>query len=97
MKVRRLQGKVLGVDKTRQTRVDDEGQKWERCVFTLELEAFSKRTPEEIMPLELKGKKVKVVRWCCFDWHYKTGVTKTLEPDETEAVIRGTPAPTIYW
>jgi hypothetical protein len=45
----------------------------------------------------LAGKEVKLVRWCCHDWHYKTGVKKTLEPDETEAVLKGEPTSTVYW
>ena len=28
-------------------------------------------------------------RYCYFDWHYKLGVTKTLEPYEIEAMLAG--------
>jgi len=37
------------------------------------------------------------VRYCLYDWHYKTGVRKTLEPDETEAVLSGKPTETVFW
>lgn len=97
VKIRKLQGRVLDVEKVDDSFVDDEGNKWEKCVFTLELTNFSKRTPNEVVPENLKGKKVKLVRYCCFDWHYKLGVRKTLEPDETEAVLHGTPIETVYW
>ena len=97
VKVRKLQGTVLDVEKTNDSFVGDEGNKWEKCIFTLELTNFSKRTPNEVMPENLKGKKVKLVRYCCFDWHYKLGVRKTLEPDETEAVLGGKPTKTVYW
>jgi len=58
---------------------------------------FSKRTPEEVVPDQLKGKKVKLFRYCLFDWHYKLGVRKTLEPDEIEATIEESPIKTVYW
>lgn len=96
-KIRKLQGRVLAIEKTGDFVTDDEGNRWERCIFTVELTGFSKRTPDEVMPEELKGKKVKLVRYCCFDWHYKLGVRKTLEPDETEAVLSGKTAKTVYW
>lgn len=92
-----MQGKVLDIEKTGEKCEDDEGNLWEKCVFTIELTGFSKRTPSEVLPENLKGKKVKLVRWCCFDWHYKLGIIKTLEPDETEAVINGKQIATVYW
>lgn len=95
--VRKLKGTVLSVEKTGESKVDEGGQRWDKCIFTLRLDGFSRRTPDERLPPELVGKEVKLVRWCCYDWHYKTGVKKTLEPDETEAVLRGKPSSTVYW
>ena len=95
MKIRKLQGKVLDVNKTGEF-IEKDDEKWEKCIFTVELTKFSKRTPEEIMPESLKGKRVKLIRYCCFDWHYKVGAMKTLEPDETEAVLRGKAIETVY-
>ena len=96
-KVRKLQGTVLSIEKTGEKKKDEEGDVWEKCIFTVELTGFSKRTPKEVIPPELKGKKVRLVRWCCYDWHYKLGVRKTLEPDETEAVIKGKLIASVYW
>lgn len=96
-KIRMLQGTVLNVEKTGENKKDAEGNIWEKCIFSLELTGFSKRTPKEVLPPDLKGKKVKLVRWCCFDWHYKTGIRKTLEPDESEAILKGKPSDTVYW
>ena len=96
-RIRKLQGKVIDIERTGEFTIDEEGNKWEKCIFTVELTNFSKRTPNEAMPKEIKGKKVKVVRYCCFDWHYKIGVRKTLEPDETEAVLLGKPTKTVFW
>ena len=96
-KIRKLQGKVIDIEKTGESKTDDEGLNWEKCIFTLEITNFSKRTPDEVVPDEIEGKKVKLVRYCCFDWHYKLGVRKTLEPDETEAVLAGKPEKTVYW
>ncbi|MEM2135483.1 MAG: hypothetical protein Q6366_002825 [Candidatus Freyarchaeota archaeon] len=96
-KIRVLQGTVLNIEKTGEKKKDEEGNIWEKCIFSLELTGFSKRTPHEELPSELKGKKVKLVRWCCFDWHYKTGVRKTLEPEETEAVLKNKPLNSVYW
>lgn len=86
-RIRRLLGKVIEVEKTGATRRDEEGNTWEKCIFTVELSGFSRRTPREAIRKELKGKKIKLGRWCRFDWHYKIGSSKTLEPDETEAVL----------
>ncbi len=96
-KIRKLQGKVLEIEKTGESMKDEEGDKWEKCVFNVELTNFSKRTPDEVIPENIKGKKVKLVRYCCYDWHYKLGIRKTLEPDETEAVLAGNPTRTVYW
>lgn len=95
-KTRKLQGIVLGIEKTGNFTVDENGNKWEKCIFTIELTNFSKRTPSEVMPKNLKHKKVKLISHCYFDWHYKLGVKKTLGPDETEAVLSGKPAETVY-
>ncbi|MGQ9513635.1 MAG: hypothetical protein ACUVTL_01050 [Thermoproteota archaeon] len=96
-KARRLQGKVLEIERTGEKRRDEEGNEWEKCIFTLELVGFSKRTPEEVLPEDMRGKRVKLIRWCCFDWHYKLGVRKTLDVDETEAVLGGRLTSTVYW
>jgi hypothetical protein len=96
-KIRKLQGNVIEIEKTGEHVTDDEGDKWEKCIFTVELSNFSKRTPDEVVPKGIKGKKVKLVRYCCYDWHYKLGVRKTLEPDETETVLANKPAKTVYW
>jgi hypothetical protein len=96
-KIRKLQGKVLSIEKAGESMTDEEREKWEKCIFTVELTNFSKRTPNEVVPENIKGKKVKLVRYCCFDWHYKLGIRKTLEPDETEAVLAGKPTKTVYW
>jgi hypothetical protein len=95
--IRMLQGTVLGVEKTGEKKRDEEGTLWEKCIFSLKLTGFSKRSRGEVLPLGLEGKTVSLVRWCCFDWHYKVGIRKTLEPEETEAVIRGRPTASVYW
>jgi len=95
--VRRLQGVVESVERTGERMVDEDGVEWERCIYTVRLVGFSKRTPDEKIPEGLKGKRVKLVRWAAFDWHLKKGVRKTLEPDETEAVLRGEKTSTVYW
>ena len=96
-KIRKLQGTVFHIEKTGNFIVDEKGNKWEKCIFTIELTNLSKRTLSQVIPKNLKGKKVKLIRYCCFDWHYKLGVRKTFEPDETEAVLSGDPAETVYW
>ncbi|MEM3028150.1 MAG: hypothetical protein QW220_05445 [Candidatus Bathyarchaeia archaeon] len=93
----RLQGIVKEIERTGEFFQDEDGNKWEKCIFTLELTGFSKRTPDKIPPRELLGKRVKVIRYACFDWHFKLGVRKTLEPDETEAVLKGERIETVFW
>ena len=96
-KTRKLQGIVREIKRTGEFIEDEEGNKWEKCIFTVEITNFSKRVRNEELPEEIKGKKVKLVRYCCFDWHYKIGARKTLEPEETEAVLNGKPTETVFW
>lgn len=92
----RLSGKVLSVSKTGEKKLGESEILWEKCVFTVILTGFSKSSPVVDMP-ELRGKKVNLTRWCSFDWHFKLGVNKMLEPDETEAIIKGKPTDTVSW
>jgi hypothetical protein len=96
-KIRKLQGIVVEIEKTGDSKNDEEGNKWEKCVFDIELTNFSKRAPKEVLPDNIKGRRVKLVRFCGYDWHYKLGVKKTLDPDETEAVMAGKRTETVYW
>lgn len=96
-KIRKLQGTVVDINRTGESKSDDEENRWERCIFTVELDGFSKRTPEEAISERLKGKKIKLVRYCCFDWHYKLGVRRTLDPDETEAVLMDKQIESVFW
>lgn len=83
--VRKLKGKVLAVEKTGEIiRIDDES--WEKCVFTLELTRLSGNIAREL-PVSLSRKRVKIFRYCLYDWHFMLGVEKTLEPEETEAIF----------
>jgi hypothetical protein len=93
---RKLKGKVIAIEKTGQT-VTRDGETWEKCIFTLEVTRFSKRTPEEVVPAHLRGKMVKLVRHCLYDWHYKLGIEKTLSQEETESLLRGKPSSTVFW
>lgn len=85
--MRRLQGVVLEVVPTGEVLVDEYGETWRKCVVSVQLTGFSKRTGGELPPA-LRGKVVKVVRWCCYDWHFKVGCRATLTPEETEEVLR---------
>jgi len=92
----RLKGRVLAVEKTRETAVR-EGETWDKCIFTVEITRFSRRTPEGVVPPELRGKRVKLVRHCLYDWHYRLGTEKTLTPEETETLLQGKQASSIFW
>ena len=96
-KLRKLQGTVVDIVKTGETTTDKEENKWEKCIFTIELTHFSRRTRNEALPNNIKGKKIKLVRFCLFNWHYKLGVKKTLDFSETEAVLTGKQSETVYW
>jgi len=93
-KIRKLQGVVEKIEKTGERKGDEKGTTWEKCVFVVRLKGFSKRTPKEKIPTHLVGKKVKLIRWCAYDWHYRLGVRKTLEPDETETILMEKPTDT---
>jgi hypothetical protein len=97
-KLRVLQGSVIAIERTGEKKQDGDGNTWERCIFTIRLTGFSRRTPELQIPPELEGKVVKQVRWCAFDWHYyPPGTRKTLTPEETEAVLAGRKTETVFW
>ena len=96
-KTRKLQGTAVDVIKTGESVANDEGESWEKCVFTVELTNFSRRTPNEALPEGVKGKRVKLVRFCYYDWHFKLRVKKTLDSNETEAVLAGKKTETVYW
>jgi hypothetical protein len=85
----RLKGLVLKIEKTGEKVQDSEGVEWEKCVFTVALKGYSRRTPQLELDKKLVDREVKLVRYCAYDWHYKLGVSKTLDPEETEAVLKG--------
>ena len=93
---RRLKGRVIAIEKTGEAAAK-EGENWEKCIFTLEITRFSKRTSNEIVPDWLKGKKVKLVRYCLYDWHYRLGVEKTLGTEETDNLLKKKRSSTISW
>lgn len=94
---KRLQGIAVQLEETDETRKDSEGTNWRKSIFTVELTRFSSRTPTEQLSEQLRGKHVKLVQWCSQDWHRKLGVLKTLDPDETEAVLKGEKTETVFW
>jgi len=85
----RLKGTVLEINRTGEKEKDSEGVEWDKCIFTLSLGSYSKRTPELQLEKKFVGKKIKIMRYCSYDWHYKIGVSKTLEPGETKQVLTG--------
>jgi hypothetical protein len=93
---RKLKGRVVAVEKTDET-VRRDGETWKKCVFTLEVVRFSNRTPEEVVPPYLRGKTVKVIRYCLYNWHYRLGIEKTLSSEETESLLSGKQTSTISW
>jgi hypothetical protein len=94
--VKKLKGKVVAVEKTAEIE-HREGEKWTKCIFTLRLTRFSSKLPTEPIPQSLKETQIKLVRYCLYDWHLKLGTEKTLEPDETAAVLAGKPTKTVFW
>jgi len=92
----RLQGVVIGVERTNEKR-DFRNKKWRKCVYTIELLSFSKRTKQRQIPDLIQEKKVKLVRYACYDWHYKIGTKKTLTIEETIAVLKGKSTETVFW
>jgi hypothetical protein len=86
----------VAVEKTAEIE-NREGEKWTKCVFTLRLTRFSSKPPSDLIPEGLREKEIKLVRYCLYDWHYKLGTEKTLEPEETAAVLAGKPTKTVFW
>ena len=72
--------------------MNEEGVEWEKYIYTVRLLGFSERLPEKLNDIH-----VKLVRWATFDWHLEKAVRKTLEPNETECVLRGGKTSTVYW
>ena len=93
---RKLKGKVVGVNKISEVE-EHEGEKWVKCIFTLRLTGFSGKHSAELVPESLREKEIKLVRYCLYEWHYKLGTEKTLEAEETAAVLTGKPTKTVFW
>lgn len=91
-----MKGKVIAVEKTAETE-EREGEKWTKCIFTLRLTRFTGRHPAELIPENLKEKEIKLVRYCLYGWHYRIGAEKTLEAEETAAIVAGQPMKTVFW
>ena len=63
---RRLKGRVIAVERTGEAIIRD-GEAWQKCIFTLEVTRFSKRTLLEVVPSDLRGKRIKLLRYCLYD------------------------------
>jgi len=83
----KLRGTVLSIERTAEKKKDNEGVVWEKCIFEVEVDGLSKRANNRDFLRKIVGKKVKVVRWCAFDWHYKIGSKITLEPEEVKPLL----------
>jgi len=92
----RLKGRVLSVEKTDE-RMPRETEAWEKCIFMLEITRFSKRTPDQNVPDSLKDRRIKLARYCLYNWHYAQGIEKTLSPEETESLLQGKASSTMFW
>jgi hypothetical protein len=86
--VRKLKGKVIAIEKTGET-IRKDGENWEKCIFTLELTGLSENFVKKQIPASLKGKRVKITRYCFYDWHFMLEIEKTIEPEETGAIFEG--------
>jgi len=82
----KLKGKVVDIQKTGEKKKDEYGIAWEKYIFTIELTGFSESGMEQF-PKDLIKKRVNIVRWCAFDWHFKKGIIITLEEDETKVIL----------
>lgn len=84
----KLKGIVLNIQETSEKKRDIENIVWKRCILEVRIIGLSKRSRkgelEEEFLKKIIGKKVKVTRWCAFDWHYVTGTTITLDLDEVK-------------
>ncbi|OYT31575.1 MAG: hypothetical protein B6U94_02755 [Thermofilum sp. ex4484_79] len=86
---KKIRGIVTGIERTGEFKVDENNVRWEKCILTVRLKGFSKRTPDLELPEHLKDREVKIVRWCAFEWHYQVNVPITLTFDETEKILKG--------
>ncbi|MEM4311619.1 MAG: hypothetical protein QXX95_04455 [Nitrososphaerales archaeon] len=93
-----LQGRVIAIEPTKDTYKGEDGNLYTKHIFTVELLRWSKKKEGFLeLPEELKGKKVKLVRYTCYDWHLKIGSLKNLTEEETKAVIDGKPTQNVFW
>ncbi|RLF23273.1 MAG: hypothetical protein DRN15_06745 [Thermoprotei archaeon] len=85
---RPIRGVIVHARPLGETMVDDEGNRWELWEFIVELRSYSKRgLGMRELPQGLKGRQVKVYRWCLYDWHHKEGSWIVLDPDEIKNII----------
>ena len=80
-----FEGEVLSIEKTAETRNDEQGEAWSNCIFTIKLTEL-KSVAEETVSRQWIGKTIRLKRWCCYPWHYKTHVRITIDYEEISAL-----------
>lgn len=83
-----FQGEVLSIEKSRETRKDDQGETWTNCIITVKLTGLPNGVKEKDIHKEWIGNTIELRRWCCYDWHYKTPVRTTIDDEEFKNRVR---------
>jgi hypothetical protein len=81
----KFRGEVLSIEKTAETRKDEHGETWSNCIFTVKL-TDSNSVTKETVGRQWIGKTIRLKRWCCYRWHYKTHVRITIGNEELSAL-----------
>jgi len=78
----KLRAIVTNVEKTSEKYKNQYDTVWEKYVIEVEIIGASKRFKDEALLQRLMGRRVKITRWCAYDWHCKIGSRITLDVEE---------------
>jgi len=82
----KLRAIVTNVEKTSEKYKNQYDTVWEKYVIEVEIIGASKRFKDEALLQRLIGKRVKIIRWCAYDWHCKIGSRITLDVEELQTL-----------
>jgi hypothetical protein len=82
--VSKLRAIITNVEKTSEKYEDQYYTVWEKCIIEVEIIGASKMFEDEALLKKFMNRKVRITRWCAYDWHCKVGSKITLDAEEIQ-------------
>jgi hypothetical protein len=80
--VSKLRAIITNVEKTSEKCKDQYDTVWEKCIIEVEIIGASRRFKNKAFLKKFMNRKVRITRWCAYDWHCKVGSKITLDAEE---------------